>query len=165
MVSLNYKNNVIKCILKEEFNAKEYENKISEIIKVIEKLKRNSYSDACYILTSEKGFLSFCIPSEQVLYSKCLNKDDYNVIKASYSVGVSTPLPISEPTNQDEEGYIDYFPFYKLNISASKTLDYNVEKKCMVFAYSKDIPSRNPEIIMNKSKYKRISIDEIKNSI
>ena len=157
MVSLNYKNSVIKSILKEEFNAEEFINQYKQLSLALRNIGIDSKK---FYTTKEKNELITIYYSTTRQYTKPFY-DLYQLEDMLDNIDGTTSSNLLEINhNNDNKGFITTQKFNKLIVYVRDTIYTNVEKDITVVYYSKTKPD-NFESVLTNYFQKSYTINEI----
>lgn len=163
MVSLNYKNNVIKEILKEKFDENEFKSSYEDLVNVINKLK--IYGDSFYIIEEGKEFISIFYPLYKPYGNRFKSIEELNDIKDAIKIKIKATDTKELNKNNTNSGYVFPILFDKLNIYVRDTLNYDIEKNILGFYYTKNVSEIDLKSIKNSFFQKVLTKDELKTNI
>jgi len=110
MVSLNYKNNVIKSILKEDFNPEQFNKQVKALAKTLDEMISDSVGNNAYVFEKD-GYTSILIPFHKIQTKELFHDipyQFYNILKSKYKKFYGI--------NEKHEGdrYLIYIPCQEL---------------------------------------------------
>lgn len=165
MVSFNYKNKVIKGILKEEVNSEDITKKYDKISKIFNELDKSSFSKKWYNMSEDSNILKICIPASIPESYLFLDYDERQEIRNGLSVDPSIDVDLNGYHNF--EGYVSCFVCFVLTIYLSDGIEYDYTDGARFFYYSKEKPQKNMASV-NKilsELYAQKSANEVEESI
>ena len=153
MVSLNYKNNVIKNILKEDFDPKQFNYQIKSLAKILAKIVSDGVNNNAYIL-EEDGYTSIIVPTGNIVTKDITDLTNHyvNTIRSKFK-------DIYGNTNyKKSDNYWNYIPCKKLFYKIDNKLDFDIMSVAVQF-FSRE-KGKDISLIMSQEFNNNIKLGE-----